>query len=162
VLRRILDTDPDLSWIGDFGREAKSEFAIDHHEAQGIGEYAPKRTFQYFNPGSIDKGNSAAENRKYAKQDYERMMAYERQGWCMVGVRAEAQTMVSLNGNNSWKLDKLTSGGLWGVESDASPADFQEIADEQLSELADILLAYGFSKQQVSRAIKSHEEASEA
>jgi hypothetical protein len=43
---------------------------------------------------------------------------------------------------------------LWGIESDMSRTDKEEIITEQLAELKDQLAALGFSKRAISQAFK--------
>jgi hypothetical protein len=138
IIKHIPDYEADLSWIGTFDDEPKDEFAIKHNG--GREQYA------YFNP---QKG--AVENKKQAKRDYERMMAYDRGEWGMVGIKAEAETAISI-GNGCWKLDTITSGGLWGIETDADEKFHNEIEQEQLAELKDYLKEYGFTDSDIEKA----------
>ena len=137
IIKRIPDYDADLSWIGTFSNEPE-EFAIEHDGG--------RNSFKYFNP---QKG--ACENKKQAKRDYERIMAYDRGDWGMIGIMAEAETAVSI-GNNCWKLDKITSGGLWGIETDSDETYLTDIENEQLTELKDYLKEYGFTNEDIEKA----------
>ena len=49
----------------------------------------------------------------------------------------------------------ITSGGLWGIESDSDRSYLQEIEDEQLSELREQLRAFGFSQRAISATFKN-------
>jgi hypothetical protein len=139
TLKRELDTDPDLSWIGTFDNEAKSEFAIEH-------EPDNHRTFNWFNPQE-----GAVENKKQAKRDYDRMMAYENGHWNMIGIKAVAEVQTSENGRE-WLINHISSGGLWGIESDSDEEYKKEIEQEQLAELTDALLAFGFTAEEIKNA----------
>lgn len=137
AIKRIPDYDADLSFLGTFDSEKKSEFAIEH-------EPDDHRTHNWFNPGN-------AENKKDAQKDYERMMEYERGSWRMIGIRAEAETALDIGAGN-WKIDHLTSGGLWGIEDDSEEKYIKEVEDEQLEELKGYLLEYGFTQEQIDSA----------
>lgn len=108
------------------------------------------RDYRYFNSGSIDSGNTEEENRQYAMQDYERVDAYNRDQWWFLGINAEAQ--VQLNGN---LVQTITSGGLWGIESDSDDSYLQQVGDEQLAELKDQLHAIGFTKRAIAAAFRN-------
>jgi hypothetical protein len=58
-------------------------------------------------------------------------------------------------------MQEITSGGLWGVESDSDTAYLTEIETDELAELREQLHALGFSKRAVSTAVKNaqHENA---
>ncbi len=50
----------------------------------------------------------------------------------------------------------ITSGGLWGIESDAGKY-FEEVEREELAALCDQLHALGFSKRTIAAAFRSVE-----
>lgn len=52
-------------------------------------------------------------------------------------------------------VQNITSGGLWGVESDSDASYLAEIEQEQLSELRQQLRAIGFSNRAISAAFKN-------
>lgn len=58
-------------------------------------------------------------------------------------------------------MQEITSGGLWGVESDSDRKYLADIDTEQLSELREQLRAVGFSTRAISTAFRdvSHENA---
>jgi hypothetical protein len=110
--------------------------------------------FRYFN-GCVEnhKGESPEDIRKYVRQDYERMERLNRGDWCYVGIRADAEIIVD------GVSQEISSGGLWGVESDSDRAYLAEIDGEQLSELRDQLRALGFGTRAISAAFKNVEHA---
>jgi hypothetical protein len=118
------------------------------------------REFEYFNPNWENyKGLPAEEIRKYCRQDYERMEQLERGYFHFIGIRAECsigipQPHFSSNGT-PYLTQKLTSGGLWGIESDQSKTDFEETEREQLDELRDVLSGLGFSRRAISMSFKN-------
>ena len=119
-----------------------------------------RNEYRYFNPSFnyVDKnGKRLPENtdedvRKYVRQDYERMESLNRGDWCFLGVEAVAVYSV---GGTPATLQTVTSGGLWGIESDGNGDDMKEIESEQLSELHEQLHAIGFSKRAISAAFKN-------
>lgn len=116
------------------------------------------RDYRYFNaPIENYQGESEADIRKYAQQDYKRMRDLDRGEWGFIGIKAEAAIAIP-NGNDashSSLIQTIHSGGLWGVESDAGESDFKEIEDEELSELRDQLHAVGFSKRAIVAAFRN-------
>jgi hypothetical protein len=110
--------------------------------------------FRYFN-ASVEtyKGESPEDIRKYVTRDYERMERLQRGDWGYIGVRADAEIVVD------GVAQEITSGGLWGIESDSDGAYLAEIDGEQLSELRDQLRALGFGTRAISAAFKNATQA---
>ena len=133
---KIVDTDPDLSDLGEYSNQEKPG-AIDR-EARGE---KGRNEFRYFVPAMTGEQTGNPES---PEQDYKRMEAYNRQEWGMFGVKAVAEVALSFDGGKTWKLDYLTSGGLWGIESDSEASCFEEVKRDELANLTQILEAYGF------------------
>jgi hypothetical protein len=111
------------------------------------------REYRYFNPPADNYEGESDENiRKYCQHDYDRMRGLNNDQWCFTGISAKA--VVQLNGDLT---QTIHSGGLWGIESDSDASYISQIADEQLSELRDQLLAIGFSKRAVAAAFRNVE-----
>jgi hypothetical protein len=159
-VKRMLDESPDTSWMGEFSNHADTQFAIDHQARTGS-----NRVKQWFNPGTIEdfrpdadwiKGRTAQERRQYwhdamlknAEQDYKRMCALNDGEFEFIGIGAKAEIVI---GNI---CQKVTSGGLWGIESDSDASYLTEIEQEQISELRGVLHEIGFSKRAISAAVK--------
>jgi hypothetical protein len=112
------------------------------------------REYQFFNPSSnyVDSNDNlhdditANEVIKYVAQDYARMEDLGN-GWNYIGIRAEA----IINLGQSSIDQTITSGGVWGIESDC---DYSDIKQEELSELRSQLKALGFSTRAISKAFK--------
>ena len=226
TIKRMVDTDPDTSYLGEYSNRATSEFSIDrehsedcasqeynHHEAVdmlerilehitqwhndnlgtfngALGDSPAHRTaealdaaydsvshaqddvkecdcnggdkqrneYQYFNPSFNyvnSKGNpkdlTPEDVRKYTRQDYERMERLNAGDWCYVGIRAEVDVQTSFGS----PIQTITSGGLWGIESDSDKAYFAEVVAEELGQLKTELRALGFSARSISQAFKS-------
>lgn len=138
--------------IGTFDNEAKSEYAIELDSPCYGYRY---EGFTFYNaPVDNYLGEDPADIRKYVEQDYARMKQYQLGEFDYYGVRAEA--VYSVDSEKGSPIQKVTSGGLWGIESDAGDY-FQEIETEQLSELRDQLSALGFSKRAIATAFKTVE-----
>jgi len=140
-----------LLWIA--GGEIAEQEGCNCGERGDIG----RGEFRYFN-GCVEnyKGELPEDIRKYIRQDYERMERLQRGDWCYIGIRAEAE--VTLTGD---VLQDVSSGGLWGIESDSDASYLKEIEAEELSELRKQLYAMGFSKRAIATAVKNatHEDA---
>lgn len=119
--------------------------------------------FPYFNP-SFNYVDSAGkpkdltpeEVRKYTRQDYERMERLNAGDWCYIGIRAEAEIAVDPGAEIRGGLltQTITSGGLFGTESDSNKEYLASVAAEELADLKGQLLALGFSKRAISQAFK--------
>lgn len=228
TIKRLYDESPDLSWLGEYGSRAESEFSIDRahdldcpqqafnrpndtieqvervleyifnrrneltnasedvplfdwydsgadfiselqdeiqEDANACtcgGQFVERNSYQYFNPCHENyKGLDRAEIIKYCLQDFARAESGNRGDWCMIGIRAEGK--YSLTNDPGWHLiQTLTSGGLWGIESDSGNDYLESIEQEELAELRAQLTALGFSKRAISTAFKSIEESGDA
>ena len=77
------------------------------------------------------------------QDDFEdRREAYQRGDFAFVGVHAEADVVIE------GVVQTLTSGGMWGVESD-SKEYIEEVAVEEYAALREILTSIGVSTSQV-------------
>lgn len=73
----------------------------------------------------------------YEAESAERIAAYRRGDWHMIGVRAVATIWID-RGNYKTQYT-MKSAGLWGIESDSDESYLQEVFDDQCAELrADI------------------------
>lgn len=113
-------------------------------------------SFEGFNPVATWIPADAEDKHAYwlkvmidgATADYQRMESYNNGDWHSTGVRAEAEIVV--NG----VCQDITSGGLWGIESDSDDSYFAEVGSEELAELKKQLSALGFSKRAIAVASK--------
>ena len=76
----------------------------------------------------------------------DRLKAYENNEFDFVGVKAIATIAIPfeiINGNGkketNYKLQKIDSGGLWGIENDSTDEYINQVAKEQIDELKDYL-----------------------
>jgi len=218
----MLDDSPDTSYLGEYGNEAESDYAIDRRHdtdcavnrpinkkalqtlfnargtvadiqfrvnsesdnqewealeeaytlldglAEGLqdcdcgGRGIDSHSYEYFNPNQENyAGLEEDEIKKYCLQDYERMESLDAGYWHFVGIRAEARIAVGEGSAKPVSTQTITSGGLWGLESDMSKSDFEETEAEELSQLKSQLKALGFSTRAISAAFKNveHKEA---
>lgn len=73
----------------------------------------------------------------------EDMKRYEEYGinWHSIGIIAEAKIFIpfKIHTNNgfdwNFKIQEISSGGIWGVESDSQPEYFESLEEEQIAEL---------------------------
>jgi len=208
TIKRMVDTDPDTSYLGEYSNNAETDYAIDRKHAadcqsletnhgravdqlERVISYLQKEDsengadftynddaidilieaqdglqecdcsggdmerneYRYFN-GNVEnyKGETPDTIREYILRDYERMERLHRGDWCYIGIRAEAE--VSLTGD---VMQEVSSGGLWGIESDSSKEYFAEIEADELFELRKQLYAVGFSKRAIATACKNIE-----
>jgi len=111
-----------------------------------------RNEYRYFNPNWENyKGLEDSEIRKYCQQDYKRMESLNRGNWCFIGVSADAEIVLGDT------CQTITSGGLWGIESDSGADYFAEVEQEQLAELRGQLHVIGFSKRAIASAFKNVE-----
>ncbi len=105
---------------------------------------------QSYNEPSI----TSAEAEKYKIQDDKRLDAYDRGDWYMMGVRATADVAITPKGSSAGTLVTISSGGLWGIESDSGESYFKDVERDELDELEGLLLTIGVPKKEVEKAIR--------
>ena len=123
----------------------------------GRGEWH-RNEYRYFNPSSNYQGETPENTIKYVRQDYERMESLNRGDWCFVGIRADATYST---GNQYAPIQSITSGGVWGFESDMGEKEFESEEENALSELREQLKAIGFSSRAITAAFKNVERKEE-
>jgi len=79
----------------------------------------------------------------------DRREAYLRGDFGFVGVRAEAKVAIES------VVQTLTSGGLWGIESDSGDDYIREIAGEEWHALRDILLSVGVPTSELPKEVEA-------
>jgi hypothetical protein len=134
-----VDEYPDLTFLGEFS-DTPGQFAIHHSDNAG--------EFRYFNADNVS-------NEAEARENYERMLQFNNGDICMKGIRAEAKIVTSFNlldPSQSATMNRISSPGLWGIESDRNEEYVKEIEKEELNELRDILTLLGFTSEQIDNA----------
>jgi len=224
TVKRILDTDPDLSYLGEYTNKVESDYTIDRRhtrecnaqngqdfqEAESMlsrvvsrledgrtvceepihttgdcesckqewaeqesvdlvqdiqdnlaecdcgGQFIDRNSFKYFKPNHENyDGLTEEEIRTYCWQDFERMESYENQNWYCLGIRAEAEIAVDQHSQT------ITSGGIWGTESDSDDDYLASLETDELADLRGQLRALGFSTRAITKAFQDvqHKEA---
>jgi hypothetical protein len=180
---RMPDTDPDTSWLGEYSATPSSRWSIDRahtkdcadapkdcidtdeQECECCGGDMRRGEYRYFNPsfnyvdkhGKLVDGNTSDDVVRYTRQDYERMEALNAGQWGFIGIKAQATIQNTQHG----PIQHVSSGGLWGIESDSEQSYFAEVASEELSQLRKELHAMGFSKRAIARACKDVQDIDE-
>lgn len=156
-IERLVDDSPDTSFIGEYTDDLEPGVIVraldEFYEKLPDDTELPERGREYraFRPYSGGEKIGTPEYYEYGKADYARMEAMNRGEWCFIGIRAVA--IIYVNGVRQ----KLTSAGLWGIESDCGDAYTAEAAKEQTDELREILAALGFSKAAIGKAVNAAE-----
>lgn len=140
VLRLVLqkqhdyDSIPDdLGTFADQPDEMHPSSTIDRQARgeQGRGEY---RYFIAMNsPEETGNPNSV-------EQDYKRYMDFNNQKWHFISVKAVAEVKLTDNG----PIQQITSGGLYGIESDSDESEIERIIHEEKEECIEQLMAMEF------------------
>jgi hypothetical protein len=73
------------------------------------------------------------------KEWKDRLEQYQNDEFYFIGILAKAEILIPTNIPNSYKIETISSGGLWCIESDSGEEYFNEVASEQLYELKDYL-----------------------
>lgn len=92
----------------------------------------PDPDLSYLEDESRYRGVPPEEARKYREQDRRRLETYG-DLWNMIGIYAEAE--VDVRGT----LQRMRSGGLWGIESDSDKKHIESISKEEYDALKAIL-----------------------
>ena len=101
--------------------------------------YAAERYFV----SSDNYTDETPENReKYAAEDLARMLRYLTGDLASLGVRAVATFTIPVFGDSTMQ-QTVNSPGLWGIESDSEPSEFDRVACEEVAELRTLLLNMG-------------------
>ena len=85
-----------------------------------------------------------------------KLKAFENGDFFYIGIKAEAEIITSYDGKN-WLINKITSGGLWGIESNSGEDYLEEVRLEEERELKDILLKFGFDAGEIEDALSESE-----
>ena len=82
------------------------------------------------------------EREKYLKQDKERLNAYNNNEFDFLGISAKAEVSYEMDNvypKGNRRIEWLSSGGLWGIESDCGEKELKQVEDEQLENLKEHL-----------------------
>lgn len=140
----------------------------------GEGGSMERNDYQFFNPATIEPFNPKAawiptnehDKRAYwraamrenARRDYKRMESLDAGNWGFIGIRADAEIGIpedSTMPSSSMTIQCITSGGLWGIESDSDAPYLESVEQEELGELKQQLRALGFGTRAISKAFQN-------
>jgi acetolactate synthase regulatory subunit len=151
----------DECWACDV--EAKSQAALELireqidalEECNCGGVHIERNSFELFNPNHDNyQGLPDAEIRKYCWQDYERMESLSNGSWSFLGIVAECEVEVIVDGK---PYTTELHASLWGIESDSDREYLKTTEGEQIADIRSQLKEYGFSTRAISQAMKSIE-----
>lgn len=114
---------------------------------------AYNREYRFFVPYAGGEPVGSKNWRLNAKQDFDRMQSFSNGDWCHLGIMTHAE--ITLPGSDI--VQRITSGGLWGVQSDSGEEYLSEVEQEELTALAAELAALGFGKRAIALAMKAVE-----
>ncbi len=147
IVIKIMDDDcPDTSYLGEYTDNAEPGVIViaENEYLEKLGEdYEPQRRgrdYLYFKPVAGDEKVGTDDYYTYGMQDYKRMKGLNDGSWSYVGIQADAIVKYP-TGNNSYRLETLSSSGLWGIESDCDDY-LQEVMKEQIDELREHLMTF--------------------
>jgi hypothetical protein len=156
ILKRMADEYPNLSWLGEYSD--KNQDGDDIKRGSVIRRRVDsRRECRFFIPGQgsvpeiredlqargYSRGVAEEMARAHIRQNFKRMESYG-DSWAMVGVQAEAVIKYRIRpGGGDWRLERLISGGLWGIESDSGEDHFAEVESEELADLREHLQRFG-------------------
>lgn len=126
-VQEILDEHPDLSWL---------ETEYEYDEEENVLTVIESCRFDK----KVYEGEEAEEILKWIKQDHHRLETYGNI-WHMVGIRASAtiylpfEVITNKGKEINFKIEEITSGGLWGIESDSNQEYKNEIGKNEIDSL---------------------------
>lgn len=145
----------DEDHLGTYDMEAKSEFAIPLEHWEDSRGYRYDGGFKFYNgPVGNYTGELPEDIKTYVQQDYEQMKRYNAGEFDYVGVIAKAEIQIG----DGQPIQRIRSGGLWGIESDCEDY-LQDVEQDELNDLKNQLLGLGFSKRAISTAFKNVQKA---
>lgn len=138
-IEHIHDTDPNLSHLGHYSdKPGPDDKTVDRYPD---GKYRANHQYRYFIAAMSGKETG---NPDSVEQDYQRMEAYHRGEWHMIGVRAVADVSYAFGvAPTSRRIQRFESGGLWGVESDSGDEHLTSVARNELADLKEHLEHFG-------------------
>lgn len=92
------------------------------------------------------------QNADYIAEDTARLDAWKRDEWYFTGVLAVAKIefMLTAHPLGSAGFEKISSGGLWGIESDSVDEYFAEVYAEEVEDLKARLAALGIGEDKIT------------
>ena len=75
----------------------------------------------------------------------DRLKAYNNSQFGFVGLLVNATFAIQLS-ENTWKIDTISTGGLWGIESDSQDEYLEEVWREEYEEMMNMLDIIGIDR----------------
>lgn len=127
TIKHMIDETPDVSFME---TTPEYHYGEDGRDWQHVSEEEKRKVIEQY--GSIWNACVA-----YAEQDAERLAAFNRGDWNMIGIMAEAEVLIPEDTipGPSWLIQHITSGGLWGIESNSGEEYFAEVEKEEITQL---------------------------
>lgn len=142
------DECPDTSFIGEYTDKLEDGVIVRHFD-----EYYENLTDEErsliplrgremigFKPYAGGEKTGTEDYYKYGLQDYKRMEGLNNGDWSFIGIEAVATVSRDIGGGNR-RLETLSSGGLWGIESDSGKY-LNEVAKGEIQDLKEHLSAF--------------------
>lgn len=145
VIEHIIDTTPDISWLGEYTSDLKEGIIVRQYDkfyedlTEEELEEINIRTREHtgFNPYAGGEKVGTENYRECGMWNYERMEQINNGDSWFIGITATAV----IHAANSNVIQHIHSGGLWGIDSDNN-VYIKEIENEQLSDLKEQLKAF--------------------
>jgi hypothetical protein len=83
------------------------------------------------------------EGEEYRAENEKRLDAYHSGEWSYQGCRAEAIVSYPVNDTGDRRMERFSSGGLWGIASDDTGEYRQEVEKDELTDLKAHLETFG-------------------
>lgn len=77
---------------------------------------------------------------------------YHNDVFSLMGIKVETEILTSLDNGKNWLINHISSGGLWGIESDSGEEYLKNVTIEELSELRTTLVGMGFPETAIKRS----------
>jgi hypothetical protein len=147
-INKILDQDPDTSYLGKYSDKPDSPYSIDRFGENGEGR---RGQYRYFNPNYQKYiGDNEELAKQYCWEDFERIESFNNGEWHYIGIVAVAEVASS-----SGTIQTIQTGGVWGIESDCDKDWLKGVGKDQLGELRKELEDFGFNDKDIENAINN-------
>jgi len=91
-------------------------------------------------------------DKKWAEHDTKRLANYGND-WAMMGIKVKAEIYIPKKSTPpSWQIQEISSGGLWGIETDSGDDYINGIEKEEMEDLIDNLKYFKISKKEIKKA----------